>query len=151
MADISRIKIESGEYDIKDAVAREKLDKSILFFNSIDELKNSTNLKKDSIVKTIGFYEANDGGGAFYRITDDSTIVSDDIFIHQINNTDLKAELIVENNTINILSLGARRQTNTNTKYDIQPFILAYISYLNNFNQIIKLYIPRGFIYVFSM
>ena len=43
--------------------------KSILCFNNVAEMKQATNLSDGCFVKTYGFYEYNDKGGAFYKIT----------------------------------------------------------------------------------
>ena len=124
---------------------------AILIFNTVADMKNAANLVNGSVCKTLGFYELKDGGGGLYKITNNAILNIDNMFVHQIQNSELKAELIVENNTINILSIGARRQENNGTKYDIKPYILRYINYLDNFKELIKLYIPGRTLYMFCM
>lgn len=44
---------------------------NILVFNNVEEMKASNKVKIGYTLKTLGFYEANDGGGADYVITND--------------------------------------------------------------------------------
>lgn len=44
---------------------------NVLVFNSVAEMKSSNKVKSGYTIKTLGFYEANDGGGADYVITND--------------------------------------------------------------------------------
>ena len=77
-----------------------------IFFNNIYDMKQA-NLKVGMIVKTLGYYEINDGGSGTYYIrtkTDDD--IDDGGSIHILNN-DLVAELIVDDE-INIKQFGAK-------------------------------------------
>ena len=42
-------------------------------FDTVDDMKNATNLVNGSFAQTLGFHEVNDGGGAIYKITDSGT------------------------------------------------------------------------------
>lgn len=44
---------------------------NVLVFNNVEEMKASNKVKSGYTIKTLGFYEANDGGGADYVITND--------------------------------------------------------------------------------
>lgn len=110
--------------------------------SNVSELINS-GYRKGGIVKTLGYYVPQDGGGAMYLIVDDDTLTIDGSFIIGLENG-LKAKMIIENNTVNILSLGARKISTNNIKYDIKPFILSYLEELDNYLDLIKLYIPSG-------
>lgn len=116
----------------------------IKYFNSIDEMKSDNTLNNECMVKTLGYYSANDGGNATYiiRTKKDSDVI-DNGFIHSINST-LVAELLIENNTVNIRQLGARSQDKQNNKYDIKPYIDMYLAYLDTIPNRVKLYIPAG-------
>lgn len=142
MADITKIQIQgtngqTNTYDIKDAMA-------IHFFDNVESLKNNTNILNGMLVKTKGFYDINDGGGAYYYISNDD-IISDNIFVLSLQKN-LKAVLLIENNIINIRQLGAKSFTTTDlNKHDIAPYITAYINKLKeNPNNKIELYIPSG-------
>lgn len=75
--------------------------KGILAFNTKADMKNATNIRDGSFVKTFGNLEFNDGYGEFYKIREiKNTDVVDDINIIAITtNPDLVAELI-KNQTI---------------------------------------------------
>ena len=68
----------------------------ILAFNTVNDLKNATNIINGSFTRTFGKISYNDGEGAFYKISNIKTDdVIDDINIIKINNSDtLVAELI---------------------------------------------------------
>lgn len=85
-------------YEVKDAKARP--------FKSISEVKSRTNLVDRNIVKTIGYYEPNDGGGATYLIREklESDVIDEGLIILLDNG--LVAELIIENNEYNLIQLG---------------------------------------------
>lgn len=116
------------------------------YFENIAALKKSK-LKENDVVITLGYYEINDGGGALYIIrTKTENDVEDEGLIHFLSDN-LVAELIIENNTINIKQLGARSQDTSNNKYDIKPYLEKYKTILNNLNNKVKLYIPSGIWY----
>ena len=61
-------------------------------------MKNA-NLEIGDYVCTLGYYSANDGGAAEYRIIDDDSLTEDDAYIHELSNG-LFARMIIENDTI---------------------------------------------------
>lgn len=80
----------------------------VLAFDNVADMKNASNLVDGSTCKTLGFYEINDGGGAFYKIkTVDNQDDVDNMFIIPLNNTSLVAELIFDR-ILNIDCLGAK-------------------------------------------
>ena len=83
--------------------------KTAIIFNNVNEMQNSTNLIVGSYARTLGFYEKNDGGNAFYYIREvTNQDVINDADLIPINNTNLIAELIPENEKINIEVFGAK-------------------------------------------
>lgn len=75
--------------------------KAVFGFNNVEEMKNAENLIEGSFAKTLGYYSINDNGSATYKIrnrTVDDIIDNGKIIL--LNNENLVAELIVENNTI---------------------------------------------------
>lgn len=50
-------------------------------FNTIDDMKNATNLVAGSYAQTVGFHKVNDGGGAMYYITDSGTANEMDVIV----------------------------------------------------------------------
>ena len=110
--------------------------KAVFGFNTITDLKEATNLNNGSYAKTLGFYAINDGGGANYKIrtiTNADTINDIDLIALTNNNT-LVAELIIDEDSLNILKLGCKGD---NT-FDNTDRIQRGIDLTNN------IYIPCG-------
>ena len=107
---------------------------SILAFNTVNDMKNATNLINGSFAKTYGFYSYNDGGSAFYKIRNVNT--SD--VINNANliaiNENLVAELII-NNDMNVLQFGLKNDGNFDNSN-----ILNIVFNLN----IKSIYFPKG-------
>ena len=70
---------------------------SILAFNTIEDMKKSTNLSENSFVETYGFYKLGDGGSAKYKIRKITNVdVIDNVKLFALDNdTTLVAELII--------------------------------------------------------
>ena len=107
----------------------------VLAFNNVNEMKNSNNLTNGSFVRTYGFYNYKDGGGAFYKIRNitNQDIVNNIDIINLNNYTNLIAELIYEDE-INVLQIGCK---NDNSE-DISNII-------NYMTEKVNLYFPAGF------
>ena len=122
---------ESGE--LTDIIAQYLGLAGMLVFNTINDMKNATNLVNGSICKTLGYYNINDGGEGTYKILtkEDTDVENNGTIIFLENN--LKATLIY--NEINIKQFGAVGDGITD---DSEAFINAFA--LNK-----KLYyIPKG-------
>lgn len=115
------------------AAANSDIKKKIYYFNTIAEMKADEDLVAGDTCQTLGYYEENDGGAGLYKIVDDSQLVDDGGSIHNLLNG-LKAELIIEDNTINIKQFGAKSD-------GIADDTLAFQSCINKYNNI---YIPIG-------
>ena len=80
--------------------------KSILCYDTVEDMKSADNLINGSYAKTLGYYEINDGGKGLYKIR---TVTSEDVInegsIIRINDT-LIAELIT-NKIVNVKQFGA--------------------------------------------
>lgn len=89
MANISKIQISSGAYDLKD-------EKAIHSFNTLNDLKTSTYINNGDYVKTLGYYSINDGGDAYYLVREkEVSDVPNNNDIIALNNENLIAEIIV--------------------------------------------------------
>lgn len=83
-------------------------------FDNINGLKLATNLVNGSFAHTFGFYNYNDGGGAFYKIRSiTESDVTDEMTLIALNDETLVAELVTFG-TINPLQLGAKGDGITN-------------------------------------
>lgn len=128
---------ESGE--LEEIIAQYLNVKGLLCFNNIEELKNATNLINGSIVKTLGYYNYNDGGGAFYRVR--NIINSDninDMDLIGLTNVNLVGEIVINNNILNVKQFGAYGNNLNNDTNKIQHAV-DYSA-----NKKINLYIPNG-------
>ena len=104
-------------------------------YDTVDDMKNATNLINGCFAKTVGFYDYNDGGGAFYKvreITNQDTI--DEMFIIALNDTSLIAELIINDNKVNVKQCGVTGNSNED----------ATIKLTKLFNTTYDLYFPSG-------
>lgn len=108
--------------------------KAVFGFDNIQSMKSATNLIDGSYAQTFGFYSKNDGGKALYKIREvNNTDVVDNFIIIALNNTDLVAELIIDNE-INVKQAGVKGDGETDDTLLIQKV-------LDNFSNI---YIPAG-------
>ena len=85
---------ESGQ--LTDIIAQYLQLAGLLCFNTVNDMKNATNLVNGSFVKTFGFHNIGDKGQNIYKIRNiTNTDIVDNITIISINTTsDLVAELI---------------------------------------------------------
>ena len=119
MADISKIQIESGVYDIKDITARNRLNG---IYNTVSIMKSNTELKNGYVVKTLGFYNADDGGSAYYLIRNkEENEVADEHFVIEINE-DLVAEILPLQKTLHSKQIGLKGDDLTDESVLMQSF-----------------------------
>ena len=85
-----------------------KLKKKAYYFDNVASMKNATNLQNGDFVITLGYYDANDGGGADYLIRTKTQDDVDDGGIVHFLSEDLVAEFIQKNNTVNVKQFGAK-------------------------------------------
>lgn len=117
---------------------------SSLYFNNVEELKNSksTSLKDGDIVHTLGYHEPGDGGGATYKITYNPARVEDGGLVHYLTYSDtLRAEMILED-SVNVHQFGAVGDGKTDDSKAIQAAInnatYKIIEFNNNKTYLIK-------------
>lgn len=136
---------ESGE--LAEIISQYLNSTAIFAYDSVAAMKAAENLIAGSYARTTGYYNANDGGGALYKIrnvTNDDTI--DEAFIVEMGDgsDELVAELIIDNNEVNIKQLGGRSQAKDDTRYDIAGIITKYVNYRIANSGALRLYIPSG-------
>lgn len=88
---------ESGQ--LADIIAQYLQLAGLLCFNTIEDMKNATNLSNGSFAKTFGKEKFNDGFGRFYKIREinNTDIIDNEKLIALHHSTTLIAELINEN------------------------------------------------------
>ena len=102
--------------------------KKIYHFDNIKEMKNCLTLTTGDVVETLGYYSINDGGGATYKIRNKvSEDVEDNGSINFIG-SNLVAELIIENDKVNVKQFGAKGNGET----DDTDSIVNAINFANN-------------------
>ncbi len=125
-ADAANVKTEDG------MSVENKLKKKPYYFDTVADMKAATYLKDGDYAVTLGYYEANDGGGAEYIVTN---VQNDNKYQVSIGNN-LWIEMIIKN-LVNVKQFGAYG--------DGENDDLGYINILLNFikdNQV--LYFPKG-------
>ena len=123
----------------------EHLKNSVRYYNTVSDLI-SGDVKKGEVIKTLGYYSINDGGEAYYQIRQrKDTDIEDSAFIIFVG--ELTAELLPDNNVVNIRQLGARSQDTNNNKYDIASYITKYMVWNKKITNRLRLYIPSGIWY----
>ncbi|MBR5304952.1 MAG: hypothetical protein IKU37_09030 [Candidatus Gastranaerophilales bacterium] len=110
--------------------------KSILTFDTINDMKQAENLIAGSFVKTLGFYNKNDGGNAYYyirEIINTDTVNNIDLFA-LTNYNNLVAELYNIDFPINVKKLGIKNDGETDITDKLQYAVTTYK----------EIYIPKG-------
>lgn len=108
------------------------LESILLNYVNIEKIYNTTiemiadydNLLNNMKIKTLGYYDLNDGGGADFIITNTSNNN------YQINlQNGLYAEMIIINDTINFKQLGAKPfNPESESQFDNKPIMDLYVS-----------------------
>lgn len=88
-----------------DQIIQQYLNSSAIWgFDTVQDMKNATNLINGSYAKTLGYYEINDGGEATYKITN---TVSETEYQEKLE-SGLFATLIIDNDSVNVHQFGAK-------------------------------------------
>lgn len=88
---------------------------------TVAELRAMSDLAVGDVVHTIGYYSANDGGGASYLIRERAVTDVDDGGSVLVINDNIVAELIVDEK-LNVLQFGARGDGVTNDTVALQKY-----------------------------
>lgn len=88
---------ESGQ--LAEIIAQYVNTQCLLVFNTLDDMKNATNIINGSLIKICGYNYIGDGGEAIFeaKVMTNDVIIDDCIFV-ALNNNTLYAELINKNN-----------------------------------------------------
>ena len=77
-----------------------------IYFNTVDDMKNAT-LHEGDVVRTLGYRDVNDGGGATYKIVYAPTDLDDGMLIHYLHTSDTLRAHLVHDGHLNVLQCGA--------------------------------------------
>ena len=109
---------------------------AVFGYDNVAGMKAATNLVNGSYARTLGYYAKNDGGSGLYKIryiTNDDVVDEGSIIeITADPENRLIAELIVEDNTINVKQFGAKADGTTDDADAIQ----AALTFAGNRNVI---------------
>jgi len=100
-----------------------KINKKAYYFNTVSDMKNA-DLKVGDCVITLGYYSANDGGGAEYRIAN----TADSNEWQETLASNLYATLVLKGSNINVRQFGIK-ETETG---DISTKLQNIITFLND-------------------
>ena len=79
-----------------------------IFYDTVEDMKSAT-LKEGDIIKTLGYWEKGDGGGAYYEIVYAPTDLDDGVYVHYLHTSDtLRAHYIMDEFALNSMQFGAR-------------------------------------------
>lgn len=117
------------------------LDTQKIYDTHTEMIADVSNLVDGLNVQTLGYYNINDGGGAFYRIT---TTESASEYQEELSD-DLYATMIIENDTINIKQIGGKADDDT---FDNKAILELYQTICNTTNKTYKLVVPSGTYYL---
>lgn len=105
-------------------------------YKTVLEMKQDSSLIVGDICKTLGYYTVNDGGASIYTISNTSMFPFENI----VNN--LYANQILENNRINVLSIGIRAFSNNQKYKDENSRLILDIISNNNWRRPFIIYFP---------
>lgn len=129
-ADAINVKTEDG------ISVENKLNKKPYYYNTVADMKADNSLKVGDMTVTLGYYEANDGGGATYKITDEQSQID---YQEELNNG-YYATFILKDYLVPEM-LGAKGDGTTDDTTAIQNAINAAYSGKGQLNFMDKTYL----------
>ena len=118
---------------------------SIITCNNIEELKSLNIAQENKFIKVLGYYSVDDGGSSDYLIKDSQNYTSDELLDITLNNGFI-AKRILNNNEINVLSLGIKKDNSSSDVILNNSNILK--SLFEKYNDLYIAYFPSGVYYI---
>ena len=104
-------------------------------YDTVNDMKEATNLINGSFARTSGYYSYNDGGGAYYKVrTITNEDVVDEMFIIALNDNTLIAELVLNQEMLNVKQVGIKGLSTENVTDELTIL----------FAKSLNLYFPSG-------
>lgn len=107
-----------------------------IYNTTVEMIEDSNNLLNGQKIKTLGYYQINDGGNGYFYITDNNDTTD---FQIELSNG-LYATLILENNIVNVKSFGAHGDGQT----DDSEFIQKAVNLINDKTITIQQTVPSN-------
>lgn len=108
---------------------------------SMDDLINLDITLENSIVRTLGYYSSDDGGGAEYLIKSSDNYDSDGVFDVILNNG-MIAKRVLDDNKVNVLTLGIKK--NSNKTEDVTYASNKLKAMFETYDKLYTAYFPSG-------
>lgn len=100
-------------------------------YDNVATMKLATNLVNGSYARTSGFYNYNDGGGAYYKVrTVTNEDVIDEMLIIALSDDTLIAELVNDDKFINVLKCGIKNDGSADCSTKLNTLTENYSLYL---------------------
>lgn len=124
------------------------LNSNYIICNNIEEMKSLSNISENTIVRVLGYYENNDGGGCEYLIKNSQSYISDNILDITLNNG-MIGERLLSDNKINVLSIGIKKNSNKTDDVNYSATILKKL--LEKYDSLYSIYFPSGTYYIWGI
>ena len=110
-----------SQVEEKTLVEETKEEANVTYFNTIQDLRNAENLEEGKVVATLGYHQANDGGGGEYTIVSGNFEDNGGTYI-KLNNGKFAKLNINENDYVNILQFGGYNKGGKDNANNVKAF-----------------------------
>lgn len=116
--------------------------------DNVADMKTLSVTTEKVIIRTLGYYELNDGGGAEYLIRNSTSYTNDGVFDIELNNGMIAERILVDNN-VNVLSLGIKK--NSNKTVDVNYAAGKLKTMLEKYDSLYTVFFPAGTYYIWGI
>lgn len=140
--------IVNGKSIVSAILNKNILNRNIIICKNIEELKSLDIVNEGVLIRTLGYYNSGDGGGAEY-ITKDSSLYSSDGVLDITMDNGFVAERLISDNKINVLSLGIKK--NSNKTDDVNYASTKLKNMLEKYDSLYTVFFPAGTYYIWGI